>query len=65
MKIIINSLCKYFNYHITHLIIANFWDNYKDITDQIMILNVISVNQYYTDIYYYETLCQISNFFGK
>ena len=28
---------------------ADFWENYRDITDQVMILCVISVIQYYAD----------------
>ena len=44
---------------------ADFWDNYKDITDQVMILCVISVIQYYADIHYYKTPCQISNLSGE
>ena len=44
---------------------ADFWDNYKDITDQVMILCVISVIQYYADIHYYKTPCRISNLSGE
>ena len=40
---------------------ADFWDNYKGITDQVMILCVILVIQYYGDINYYKTPCRISN----
>ena len=54
LKIKINSSCNN-NYHIIPLIIADFWDNYEDITDQVMILCVISVIQYYADIHYYKT----------
>ena len=44
---------------------TDFWSNYKDITDQVLILYIISVIQYYTDIYYHKILFQICNFFRK
>ena len=44
---------------------TDFWDNYKDITDQVMILCVISVIQYYADTHYHKTPCRISNFSGE
>ena len=62
MKIKINSSCNKINYYIIPLMMTDFWDNYKDITDQVMILCVILVTQYYADIHYYKTPCQISNF---
>ena len=43
---------------------ADFWDNYKGITDQAIILCVISVIQYYADIHYYKTPCRIANLSG-
>ncbi len=60
--IIINSSC---NYHVIPLTMINFWDNYKDIIDQVIILCVIAVIQYYADIHYYKTPCQISNLSGE
>lgn len=38
-----NSLCNFFNYNITHLMMADFGDNYKDIIDQVMIFFIILV----------------------
>lgn len=47
MNIMINSS---YNYHIISLTKV-FWDKYKDITDQILILCIMSVIQNYADIY--------------
>ena len=44
---------------------ADFWENYRDITDQVMILCVISVIQYYADTHYHKTPCRISNLSGE
>ena len=44
---------------------VDFWDNYKDITDQVISLCVIAVIQYHTDTHYHKIPCQISNLSGE
>ena len=44
---------------------ADFWDYYKDITDQVIILYIISVIQYYANTYYYKTPYLISYLFEE
>lgn len=45
----------------TSFMMADFWDYYKDITDQVLFLYIMLVIQYYADIYYHKIPCQISN----